>query len=69
MNQNQLAMTTEQVAKAYGLKKGTLANLRWAKRGPKYYRNGRKILYKISDVEAWLFANPVLTIDTPEADR
>jgi hypothetical protein len=42
---------------------GTLANLRSKGRGPKYFKRGRKILYKESDVDLWLLENPVMTMD------
>ena len=42
---------------------GTLANWRTQKRGPRYFRVSRKIVYRASDIEAFLFKNPVLTID------
>jgi len=57
------AITAEQAAETYGLSKGTLANMRFAKRGPKFYKIGRKILYKVTDIEAWLYQNPVMTVD------
>lgn len=46
---------------------GTLANWRNQKRGPKYFIvNGGKIVYRPSDIESYLFAHPVLTIDCNE---
>lgn len=57
-------VSPHQAAEIYGLSVGTLANLRSQKRGPKYFRCGRKILYKIEDFEKWLLSNPVLTIDS-----
>jgi hypothetical protein len=43
---------------------GTLANWRTQRRGPRYFRVSRKIVYRASDIEAFLFRNPVLTIDS-----
>jgi len=57
-------ITPQQAAEIYGLNVGTLCNLRCNKRGPKYFRCGRKVLYKIEDLEEWLLGNPVLTIDS-----
>ncbi len=48
---------------------GTLANLRLAKRSPKYFKCGRKVVYRVEDLEAFLFARPVLTRDSFEAAR
>lgn len=58
------AVSPKQASEIYGLSIGTLANERYHKRGPKYFRCGRKILYLVEDLEAWLFQNPVLTIDS-----
>ncbi len=46
---------------------GTLANWRSQKRGPKFYRVGAgrgRIVYRPEDIESYLFANPVKTIDS-----
>jgi len=32
----------------------TLANLRWAGQGPRYYKVRRRILYRLSDLQAWV---------------
>ncbi|MCX5806970.1 MAG: helix-turn-helix domain-containing protein [Proteobacteria bacterium] len=64
MHKNKQAITAEQAAEVYGLSKGTLANMRFAKKGPKFYKVGRKILYKVTDLEAWLYQNPVQTLDS-----
>jgi len=43
---------------------GTLANWRAQKRGPRYYKVSRKVVYRPEDIEAYLFHNPVLTSDS-----
>jgi len=43
---------------------GTLANWRNQKRGPRFFRVSRKIVYRPEDVEAFLFQNPVQTLDS-----
>jgi len=43
---------------------GTLANWRSMKRGPRFFRVSRKVVYRASDVEDFLFRNPVLTADS-----
>lgn len=68
-NMKKRALTSKEVAEAYGVNEGTLANLRWQKQGPAYFHVGRKVVYRPEDVEAWLFANPVLTIDSVEDHR
>lgn len=61
---NQVSVTPEQAAKLYGLNAGSLANLRSRKppQGAKFYKVGKKILYKVEDLERWLFNEPVMTI-------
>lgn len=46
------------------LSPGSLANLRCRKEGPKYYKLNKKVLYRRSDLEAWLGSEPVLTRDS-----
>lgn len=45
---------------------GSLANLRCQRRGPKYFKQKRKVIYRESDVMAWLFSNPIKTLDQHE---
>ena len=58
------AVTPREAAELYGLSVGSLANLRSKKLGPRYYTRGRKIFYRVDDLEAWLFQNQILTIDS-----
>ncbi len=48
---------------------GSLANMRCQKRGPKFFKVNRKVVYRPEDIEAFLFQNPVLTIDSEKAER
>ncbi len=57
-------ITPRQAALIYGFAVGYLANLRTDRKGPGFYKCGRKILYKVSEFEAWITANPVKTIDS-----
>jgi hypothetical protein len=67
MNANtRKALTPQDCREIYGLNPGTLANMRFFKIGPKYYKLGRKILYRPQDIEEWLNANVVLTRDSLE---
>jgi hypothetical protein len=61
-----IAGDTPTIAKMFGVAVGTLQNLRSQGRGPRYYRVGRKILYRIEDVKAWVFSNPQMTLDYHE---
>jgi len=55
-------ITPQEAEKIYGISAGTLANLRIARRGPKFFRAGRrKVIYRVSDFENWLFCHPVET--------
>jgi hypothetical protein len=58
---------TPQASEAYGLSVGTLCNLRYQKRGPKYHVVGRrKVLYFVSDIELYIKKGLVLTRDSLE---
>ena len=56
-----------EVKDRYSVPVGTLANWRWAKKGPRYFKVNRKILYRLEDLEDFFTANPVLTIDSIKA--
>ncbi len=67
MNTNKIALTPRQVVETYPMlteSEGSLANMRCQKRGPKFYKLSRKILYRPEDVEAFLFQNPIQTVDS-----
>jgi hypothetical protein len=53
----------EVIAEVYGTSPGTLANWRMEGIGPKFYRVGRKILYRFDDCDRFFFSNPVMTKD------
>ena len=56
--------TPEELIKIFrGLSIGSLANWRAAKRGPKYSKFGRRVVYKISDVENFLASTVIRTLD------
>lgn len=56
--------TPELVDRDYSIPKGTLANLRSQGVGPKWYKKGRRVFYRREDLEAWLFSEPHMTIDS-----
>ena len=68
-NMKQVSVTPEQAAKLYGLNPVSLANMRCRKQGPRYFRVGKKVLYKVEDLERWLFEEPVMTIDQHNLDH
>jgi hypothetical protein len=64
------AITPAELEAIYSIPRGSAANMRWAKTGPKYYKVGpRRVLYLVDDVEEWLTRNPVLTVDSLGADE
>jgi hypothetical protein len=59
------AISPAELEAIYGIPRGSSANMRWAKKGPKYYKAGaRRVIYMVEDVEEWLSRNPVLTTDS-----
>lgn len=63
-----IAFSTEEAACSIGTTPGVMANWRWAKVGPKYYRHNRKIFYLHEDLIAWLKMHPVMTMDSREIE-
>lgn len=59
-----IAFSTEEAASAIGTTAGVMANWRYQKIGPKYYRHNRKIFYLHEDLIAWLKMNPIMTRDS-----
>ena len=47
-------MTVEQAATHLKLKKQTLHNWRYERKGPPYYKCGSRVLYKTSELNAYL---------------
>jgi len=59
------AITPAELETIYSIPRGSSANMRWAKKGPKYYKAGtRRVIYMVEDVEEWLSRNPILTTDS-----
>ena len=56
-------LTPIQVEKLFGLSVKWLANMRWKKRGIPYKKVGNKILYKRSDIEAYLEKHTIKVIE------
>jgi len=59
-------ISSREAAMLYGFSEGTLANLRCGRKGPKFYKRGRKVLYLITDFEQWLTECPIETMDSIE---
>ena len=58
----------EKQAAAYiNQKPGTLRQWRSVSKGPAYLKKGRSVLYKKSDLDAWLATGRTFTGETPDA--
>jgi predicted DNA-binding transcriptional regulator AlpA len=55
--QNPLVLNAEQVAQRLGLSISTLAKMRLYGTGPAYSKLGRRVVYRLEDLEAWITAN------------
>lgn len=64
-----ITITPEEAVAIYGVNKGTLANLRSRKIGSPYFKVNKKIFYKVTDFERWLFSEPVKTMESAEVSR
>ena len=63
------ALSPREVIKTYPeltRSEGVLANWRSQRKGPRFYKLGRRVIYRPSDIEDFLFKNPVLTFDSCE---
>lgn len=49
--------STKEAADFLGVPVGTLQNLRWQNRGPKYGQDGKIIRYHISELRKWMGIN------------
>lgn len=63
-------LTPEQVSERYAgrVTVETLAQWRWRKRGPRYMKLGRSVLYSVRDLEAWEARRVVNPDEAAEAD-
>ena len=59
-----MALEPLEVEARYPIMAGTLANKRSKGEGPVYFKVGRKIIYRPEDIEAYLFSNPIQTVDS-----
>ena len=66
MDKNKRMIGPREVESLYSIPVGSLANLRSLRKGPKFYKVNRKVLYKLEDLEEFFTSNPVLTTDSPE---
>ena len=58
-------ISTSEAAAMFSVASGTLCNWRsQRKKGPRWFRVGRKILYKVEDLENFFTSEPCLTLDS-----
>lgn len=62
-------LTPAEVSFLYSIPLGSLANWRSFKRGPRYFKVRKKVLYRLGDCEAFFTSCPVLTRDSIEDNR
>ena len=62
-------LTSDELARILRLRPATLANWRSASRGPAYFRIEGTVRYRMSDVEEWVAARQVETLETLKLSR
>lgn len=62
-----IVVSSKAAASIVGLSESTLAKLRLYGSGPVYCKLGRRVVYRVSDLEAWLQSRTV--IDTTDAEE
>lgn len=70
-NVKRIYISPKEASEISGITVGYLANLRFQKKGPKYYKplgSGKRyrVFYRRDEFLAWLESEPVLTIDSIE---
>ena len=58
-------ISTGEGSRLYGIPKKTLENWRSQKRGPRYHKSGKRVAYKVTDLEAFMAEHSIATIDQP----
>ena len=60
-------INTDEAARLYGIPKKTLENWRQQKGGPRYHKSGKRVVYRVADLEAFMAGHSIATIDQPLA--
>ena len=70
-NLQRITLKPSEVRATFGIPEGTLANLRWSKKGPRYFKKpgGRGVFYLLEDVRVWITCQPVQTMDSAQTQR
>jgi predicted DNA-binding transcriptional regulator AlpA len=61
-------ITAEQLEKQTGVASKTWANWRSQKKGPRFYKVGKNVVYKMADIDRFIAGGLVVTIDQPLED-
>ena len=70
MQQEKDFMTPLDVEKEFGIPRGTQANWRSQRRGPRYFKiSSKKVMLRRADVLEFLTSHPVLTVDNLPQER
>ncbi|MHC4640102.1 MAG: helix-turn-helix domain-containing protein [Planctomycetota bacterium] len=57
MTDTKLLLSPEEIQNIYGIKVATLAQWRWQRRGPDFFKLGALVKYKATEFEEWLERN------------
>jgi len=63
MKNSQQEFLPREELRRLGLNPKSMANLASRGKGPKYYKVGRRCLYRYEDLIAWITRHPVKTMD------
>ena len=56
LDERATTVSAEDAAERIGVTQATLANMRWAGRGPQFLKIGSKVRYRLTDIVAYLDA-------------
>ena len=56
-SRNAIVLNTAQAAELVGLSVSTLAKMRLYGNGPNYVKLGRRVVYRVEDIEVWIAGN------------
>jgi predicted DNA-binding transcriptional regulator AlpA len=59
---SQLVLSPDRAAQVLGVPARTLEAWRWRRTGPPYIKLGKRVGYRVADIESWLAAQRVETL-------
>jgi len=62
-------LTPLETASLLQVTEGTLRQWRYMRKGPRFIKTGRKVLYDIVDIETWIAKRKIQTQDAPGPRR